>query len=501
MGQFDYHPKLGIQLGRGFHLTNTEAALDAFLDVDTTILTYDKGTDPSAPVASNLTVSFIQGRKEINQALSTDAYVRASYLSVSLAADFQLDEAALTSESSITFAMHASSRYPIAYLGQLSYLPGKRELLESDRDAFMSEYGTHYVHGVQRGLDLTVFVTVGFSSREIRNSVASSAKIEGGGLAWSGEGAVTFNKRLKETAEDGTLNISIASQGGPHAFGDLSDIIQGAAAHTDAFAAIKKAVTKYMKEFNRSNAYVSRYYFKPMPNQNGAEPKGPSVKGTLVPLIDEYDALYDLQGKQFRLLQSAMFRDVATPEERKEIIRMIEEAQDAQDSLRSQILRCRDLSMQAISLCKCCNLPIFDIRSTTYDQYAFELERMSFYVSKHGETVEPEGLIFSRHGNLPHLVGRTLKVKAVVYVAANGTQEPCAIDLIFNTTGNSAVTIRDNASGGWHRVQIEKDVVVPPDGEVDISLVFTNAFGTGPGMGRLKGAFDKGSYMTVEYSH
>lgn len=244
-----------LELGQGFNIADPTQLRIPFLE-------NPNPKDDGQGANTIIDFKLIETKESFNELFNRDISFHARFLFTKIAGHFNINEEYLNSSRYKTLVFIGKSEFGNQSVGSFKLSPEAKQLIDEKKyDDFIDRYGSHFVQKVSRGVCLYVFVTVDMSyySSTNGNSYGGSA----GGKIIGGE--IEVRNFLNQQRGRNSIAVKIFSNG-PDNFGELSRNIVTAANSTniDVFDAIKTGISDCLSRYNKSNSYITGYFYSPM---------------------------------------------------------------------------------------------------------------------------------------------------------------------------------------------------------------------------------------------
>lgn len=261
---YRFHPRSPLTLGATFvpeDLTRTRA----------TPFTYETAFVDSGALETKVEIRLVHSTDELQDAMHVDAEIDAHFLYGSANISTAVDHVVESSRTSLTVAITAKSELSRRCVRITGLTPEAKELLpkmsvgedgpedRAKREAFIRQFGSHYVKMERRGAQLTVVLSLTGLTAEETDKVAI-----GGSLGVLGSSAKAhFNRLLKHRSSRTTLSVSCFAIGGP-GFGAMGKSLGEALAKPTSIEGILRNLTSAMDDFTAETGAPLGYFVAPL---------------------------------------------------------------------------------------------------------------------------------------------------------------------------------------------------------------------------------------------
>jgi len=359
-----YYPNTPLHLGAGFLIGIPSEPKLPFLKPYATDSQNWAGQ-------TNILFTIVTNNSSLRSALNISSYLSVSDIGYSVDATFGLDENSFYGSNSVTLALNATTDFGSVYITNPVPDDTAQKYINSQNwSAFINAYGDNFVNQYERGVSVSLFLTISNLSSNQKSILNGSFS---GSVVGLGSAGASFNSAIRSASNSGNLSIQIKSNGA--GFAGLSDLIKAASANVDAVDSIKNAFSDYMKRFTIADAQATGFNYEPMNNF-----KVNAVNNTLLPakvskLTAIFNNYYDVVGKASLLNDiitgstpnSKYYQDFHNGSDSLEAIRLAKQYQFAEDSLANAHKAC--LANPCSDLVTCCSNPIFTFNPAFFNKF------------------------------------------------------------------------------------------------------------------------------------
>ncbi|MGO4666540.1 hypothetical protein [Bosea sp. 2RAB26] len=254
---YGYGENIALSLARGFDPRDvSKYKIPCIVD---TKVKLDSGA-----VKSDLKITYVKNRDQLNFSMHVDAKADAAFLTAKGSAKYSFDTSYAFDSNSITVVMTGSSDYGRWGLGNDADLSATAKALLADGARFAETCGTRFVVAERRGASVSVVITLRSMSSELKASFESEFGGSGGWGQLSASARTKFSTAFRYANAQSRAEVQVGATGGA----GLSGLKAGVEAinldEKDPLGQVFKSLSGFLDGFTEANASPVEYYVASM---------------------------------------------------------------------------------------------------------------------------------------------------------------------------------------------------------------------------------------------
>lgn len=245
---FYYHPNSVFQLGADFSKDDYSQLFAR------QALSYKLDTVSKAPTSFSVNSYVFYDANSLVSKLHLDSKVEARALVFKGTTEFNLDVNSAFESNSITIGFIANQEYGEIRLKDPELKPEAQSLINAaNYKAFRTQFGTHFVSQVSRGIYVYVLMTIENTTRSYQNKygIKLAGSMDLGAV--SASFGLDLNKEISDAATNGRIKLQVFGIGGGGLPG-LKDVVGETLKQHPNMDAISNAIKNFVGAFNSNDA-------------------------------------------------------------------------------------------------------------------------------------------------------------------------------------------------------------------------------------------------------
>lgn len=316
---FEFYPASAMQLGKGFVKDDFTKTFKDALKVDG----YD--TETNNAISSYLGMSVIYDAQTLKDKFHLDSKVEARYLTFKGSASFNMDFSSTFQSNSLTILLEANSEFGKLYLKNPQLDPKAAALLQQGSTGyaqFKTDYGTHFVNAIRRGISVYAVITISNISRDLQNKIGFQTSGEASFGVGGGSFKLDISKEMVNASQQKRIDVKVLAKGG-QGIGALDGIIKSLTFETDNIDKIMNEIGKYVANLDYKASAPIGYFTSPY-TQYGLDHRDiwtDERERIIQGITKEYNRLYiinqnidkyaDKSNYKYLLIDSAKIKEIA----------------------------------------------------------------------------------------------------------------------------------------------------------------------------------------------
>ncbi|HEX2787610.1 MAG TPA: hypothetical protein VHP32_06860 [Ignavibacteria bacterium] len=256
---FEFYPVSSMQLGKGFVKDDFTKTFKDALTIDS----YDTATNNA--INSYLGMSVIYDAQTLKDKFHLDSKIEARYLTFKGSASFNMDFNSAFQSNSLTILLEATSEFGQIRLNNPRLDPSAATLLRQGSTGyaqFKTDYGTHFVNAIRRGISVYAVITISNISRDLQNKIGFQTKGEASFGVGSGSFKLDISKEMVKASQQKRIDVKVLAKGG-QGIGALDGIIKSLTFDTDNIDKIMNEIGNYVSNLNYKASAPIGYFTSP----------------------------------------------------------------------------------------------------------------------------------------------------------------------------------------------------------------------------------------------
>ncbi|MHA6879431.1 hypothetical protein [Ralstonia pseudosolanacearum] len=256
---YAYHPMSTMYLGAGFSPPDLTSAKIPCVAGDVT------SVDGDGAGSGEITTTVVSSASQARDAVHVDAKVDASYLVYKGSASFNFDQTMTFDENSVSVVMYAANTFSRRIIKSPVLTPAAKATLNTgDIKQFVQQCGSQLVSMEQRGVMISVILTIRNMSESSRQVINSSVSASGGYGPLSGSASAAFKNELSKASQESRLQANVVYVGGSGTAA-MEQMVKATLSGTPTMDGISAGIANYVKTMTAANAAPLGYFVTDMP--------------------------------------------------------------------------------------------------------------------------------------------------------------------------------------------------------------------------------------------